>query len=129
MCFFLFFFSPARSSIVDRFVFYGYFGLKKYQFPGGGGNPSPTGRQGLVEHVRANSGYMSKGGVNIRAFVRKTRVICVRTVALQLLSFSRGSTFDVNYELILALCSQIFESLRDFFCRHALDRPESFMRA
>ena len=34
------------------------------------------------------------------------------------------STLGVKYGLILALRSQIFEYLRIFFCRHALEVPE-----
>ena len=113
--------------IFRHFVFI-YLGLKESLNSRRGKNekrPSSTGRQGFIEHVCAkNQDISSKDGVNIWAFVRKTcnlRTYVYVVVALSLLSFSIGSPFDVNYDVILALRSHIFEYMReDFYRRHAV---------
>ena len=77
-------------------------------------------RQRLIEHVRKCSGHITQNGVNIWACSLKTRVIYV--VALWLLHFSMGSTFNVKYDFILIPCRQmIFEYLRERFYRLALE--------
>ena len=63
--------------------------------------------------------------MDIWAFVRKICVIYV--VALHLLSFSVGLILAIHISL-LAIRSQIFEYLRETFCRRALgylDEPDA----
>ena len=69
---------------------------------------------------------------HFRVYVQKKRRepsrLCVENMwnsrsclQLRVLSFSTGSTLGDKYDLVMALCSQIFEYLRETFCRRALE--------
>ena len=116
--------------------------LKEPQIPGEKKNKNETpfvnSSTGIFTDTSAKFQDLSfKNGVNIRAFVRKTCVICVVALyvlgvrmgstfdseydLISVLGVKMGSTFDSEYDLISALRSQIFEYVCETFHRYALE--------
>ena len=104
---FILFFSPDSLSL-----FY-ISASRNPKFPANKKNKTPFVKGSAGVHRTRVQDPPLKNDVSIWDFVRTTGISSI--VALQLLCFSVRSTLRVKYDMVLALSSQIFEYLRDFF--------------
>ena len=81
-------------------------------------HPSLTAQQGLTKHVCKSSGSISRKRREYLG-LRAGNMCNLRSCVVKL-CFSVGSILGDEYDLILAIRSQIFEYLHKTFCRRAL---------